>query len=351
MAFNRPSLKDLITRTTADLVSRLELVGVVLRRAFVRELAKVWAGLVHSVHGHLEYLSRQILVNTADGAGLDAHGADYKLPRKAATFAAGEYTFTGTNGTNIPAGTVVQRSDGSEYTVDANAAIAGGTATADVTAVVAGDAGNADAGVVMNLAQPIVGVDSSGTVAAGGLTGGTDTESDDDYRARIIERKSNTPQGGAAHDYVQWAQEIAGVTRVWVYPLEDGPGTVTVRFVRDNDSGSIIPDAGEVTAVQDHIDDLKPVTADVTVEAPTAVALNFTIEITPDTTEVRAAVEASLRDMILRDSEPGGTILLSHIREAISVAAGEHDYALTAPVANVTHTTSQLCVFGAITWV
>jgi uncharacterized phage protein gp47/JayE len=54
--------------------------------------------------------------------------------------------------------------------------------------------------------------------------------------------------------------------------------------------------------------------------------------------------------MLLRDAEPGGTILISHIREAISIAAGEVDHVLSAPAANVTHASGQLATFGAITW-
>jgi uncharacterized phage protein gp47/JayE len=97
------------------------------------------------------------------------------------------------------------------------------------------------------------------------------------------------------------------------------------------------------------------VTADVTVFAPTPVKLDFTISLTPDTTAARAAVQAELEDLLLREAEPedgdgSGTILVSHIREAISLAAGETDHALTAPAADVTLAAGEMSVMGTITW-
>jgi uncharacterized phage protein gp47/JayE len=89
----------------------------------------------------------------------------------------------------------------------------------------------------------------------------------------------------------------------------------------------------------------------VTVVAPVAVPLDLTITgLTPDTAAVRAAIEAEIIDLLRREAVPGGTILLSHLREAISIAAGEADHALTIPAANVTHATGELAVLGTITW-
>jgi len=107
-----------------------------------------------------------------------------------------------------------------------------------------------------------------------------------------------------------------------------------VRFVRDNDGTgtAIVPDGTEVAAVQTYIDARRPVTAQVTVAAPTASPLNFTISgLLPNTLAVRTAVQTELQDLLLRAAVPGGTILLSHIRAAISSATGENDFSLTSP--------------------
>jgi uncharacterized phage protein gp47/JayE len=65
---------------------------------------------------------------------------------------------------------------------------------------------------------------------------------------------------------------------------------------------------------------------------------------------VQAAIQAELQDLLRREAEPGGTILLSHIRAAISAAAGESDYALATPSADITNTIGRMSTMGEITW-
>jgi uncharacterized phage protein gp47/JayE len=91
-----------------------------------------------------------------------------------------------------------------------------------------------------------------------------------------------------------------------------------------------------VQRVQTHIDPLKPATAkEFLAFAPEPLSLQITLTITPDTTAVRAAVEAEIRDLIAREAEPGITIYRSHIDEAVSLARGETDHVLIAPAADV----------------
>jgi uncharacterized phage protein gp47/JayE len=349
MAFTRPTLAELVERIQQDFVSRLALVNPILRRSLVYVLSRVIAGAVHMLYGALEFLARQMFPDLSERAFLLRQGRLFGLTLNAATFATGNVTITGTNGAIIPAGTVLLHADGAAYATAAEVTIAGGTATAAVTAAAAGQDGNRAEGVTLSFESPIATVNATATVAAVGLASGTDEEDIEDFRTRVLERMRSPPHGGAASDYIAWAREVAGVTRAWCFPLEGGAGTVTVRFVRDDDA-SLIPDAGEVAAVQAHIDAVRPVTATVTVAAPTAVALNFTIHVVPDNSATRAAVEAELRDLLLRAAKPGGTILLSQIRGAVDDAAGVTDWSVTAPAADVTHTTAQMATFGAITW-
>ena len=257
-------------------------------------------------------------------------------------------TFTVQAGSVIPSGTLLQALDGVQYATTADAIVAAPSATAPVAGVVAAAAGNRATGQTLSLVSPVVGVQTS--ALAGELSGGADIETDDALRARLIARIQQPPQGGASYDYESWALEVEGVTRAWVYPQDLGLGTVTVRFVRDNDA-SLIPDVGEVAAVQAYIDARRPVTAQPTVVAPVAVPLAFTISgLVPATSTVQAAVQAELADLLLREAVPGGTILLSHIRAAISAATGETDYVLVLPAANVTNTTGNMSTMGVITW-
>lgn len=128
----------------------------------------------------------------------------------------------------IPAGTLLSRADGVEYTTDAEAVIVGSVAEVAVTAVAGGQAGNAAGGIRLTFSSPVAGVNATATVTAGGLTGGADIESDTSLRARLRRRVQHPPHGGAQYDYEAWALEVPGVTRVWVFPAWLGLGTVGV---------------------------------------------------------------------------------------------------------------------------
>jgi uncharacterized phage protein gp47/JayE len=349
MPFSRPTLEQLIARTSTDISSRLG-IGPLLARSTLGVLARVLAGASHQLYGYLDWIARQVMPDTAELEHLERWSSIWGIQRKAASFALGNITFTGTNGTVIPAGTRLQRGDGAQFDTTADATIASGTATAAVTAVLAGAAGNTAAAIGLTLVSPISGVTSAATVAAGGLTAGADTESDNSLRARLLDRIRQAPHGGAAFDYVKWALEVAGVTRAWSYASYLGPGTVGVAIVTDDAVGGPIPSPTVVAAVQAYIEERRPVTAQVTVFAPVAKPLNLTIALTPNSAAVKDAVEAELVDLLKRDAVPGGTILLSRIREAVSIAAGESDNTVTNPTANFTCATGELATLGTITW-
>jgi len=185
-------------------------------------------------------------------------------------------------------------------------------------------------------------------VAAPGLAGGADAESDARLLDRLLLRLRRPPHGGAAHDYVQWALEVPGVTRVW--PVSESVGAVTVRFAVDGAPHGPAPNSGEIAAVQAYIDARRPVTAEVTALAPVLLPVDVTLSVTPDTTAVRAAVVAGLEALFAREGAPGATILLSHVREAVSLSIGETDHVVAAPAADVEPGPGEMPVLGTVTF-
>lgn len=355
MPFARATLPELISRGQSDIESRLPGSAPRLRRSVLGVLARSEAGAVHGLYGYLDWLAKQLMPDTAEEEHLERWSSIWKVPRKEEEAATGSVTFVGTDGSIIDAGTGLQRSDGVEYTTDAEATIAGGVASVAVTAVVGGQDTNAVAGVTLSLVSPVPGVQSSATVAAGGLTGGADIEEDDDLHERLDDRIQAPPQGGSLSDYKKWALEVAGVTRVWPMRAWLGLGTVGVFFVRDDDA-DFIPDAAEVQTVQDYIDELRPAAAKgVTVLAPVAVAVDMTIALSPNTAAVRAAVTAEMADLFRREAEVedgagSGIIPISHLREGISLAGGETDHNLTVPAADVIFNPGEIGKLGTITF-
>lgn len=356
MPFIRPTLAELVTRTTADIRGELESVGPLLRRAMVDVLATTLSGLGHGVYGFLEWLSRQLFGDKAEREFLLRKAAMYGITPVAATFASGNVTATGTNGTSIPVDTILRLDEENAYRVTTGQVISGGTATLPVVALLAGaDANVPEGSTALTFESPIPNVDPTLTVATGGVDGGVDEEGTEELRDRYLLRLRRPPQGGADQDYEAWALAAPGMTRAWVYPNELGKGTVVVRTVMDGEA-DIIPDVGEVATVQSALQAKRPITAEVTAVAPTELEVDFTIEVVPDNADTRAAVEAELEDLLRRDAEPGdgvarGTILISQIRTAIGIAAGVTDYTLTIPSANVVPGVGELPVVGVITWV
>lgn len=354
MPFARPSLAELVERIEAELSSRLG-VGPLQDRGPLRAIGRVFAGIEHALHGHLDFVADQVVPLNAEGEVLERWADLYGLERLPATKATGDVTFSGTNGSSVGVGVLLTRPDGAKFRTTESGIVAGGTLTLEVQAEVAGAAGNTAATTALSLSTPIAGI-TAAVVAAGGLVGGEDRESDEELRDRLRDTVSDRPQGGSVADYKAWTLEVGGVTRVWVFPGFLGLGTVGITFAVDDDPSGPVPSAPQVAAVQARIDDptrrdSRPVTADVTVFAAVATPVDFTIELTPDTQAVRDAVEANLRDLIFRDAAPGGTLLLSRIREAISTAAGEEDHELTVPSADVDFDTGELPTLGTITWV
>lgn len=344
----RPTLKQLIDQGATEFESRLPGVLVRLRIGVLGVLNRVIAGGLSALYKYAERLNKQVWADTCDAEELPKHGARWGVPQIEAAAATGVVQFAGTIGATIPAGTVLQRADEVQYTTDSLGTIAGGVALVPVTAVEAGQSGNAVVATQLTLTTSVPNVNALATVSTE-ISGGADVEKPEPWRARILARKRKPPQGGNQDDYQAWALTVPGVTRAWVYPKELGPATVVVRFVRDDDA-TLIPDAAEVAAVQAAIDVVRPVTADLTVVAPVAAPQDFTIQLVPDNLATRAKVEAELVDLYRREAEPGGTMLITHQREAISIAEGETDHTILVPTTNQTHTIGQLPVLGTITW-
>ncbi|MCW8156636.1 baseplate J/gp47 family protein [Stutzerimonas stutzeri] len=347
-SFSRPTMATLVARQRTDLLSRLDLSDV--RRDDAEVFARVQAEGLNGLYAYLDWQAEQYLPDLAAQGGLERWARLLGLWYAPASAATGELTVTGVVGSQIDIDAQWQTASGVIYRPVDAVTLTAATQAVAVIAAAAGAAGNLAAGGVLALISPIAGIQSQAVVAAAGLSGGADQEGVESLRARVLQRLRQPPRGGSKSDYENWALAAhASVTRAWVYRNELGPGTVTVRLVCDR-LDDPIPTAAVLEAVAGYIEQVRPVTAEVYVVAPVAVPVGFTLSVTPDTPAVRAGVVGSLADLLRRESEPGGTLLLSHIKEAISQVAGETDHVLTAPIADVVLGAGEFAVMGAITW-
>lgn len=350
MPYSRPTLAQLVTQTQNDFISRLSLAGAVLRRSVIYVLSRVLAGLAHMLFGNIAYLAQQIFPDLSDLPYLTRNGTVFGILPKAPVFAQGTASATGTNGSVVPA--LTQLTDGvNVYTVNTAVTVVAGSVTMQLTATVAGAAGTLVPGVALNFVSPISGVNNPATVQTSTTTG-ADAEATSAYRARVLARMQNPPQGGASADYQAWtlAAPNGGATRAWVNPGQNGPGSVVVYFACDGNTPTPIPTTAQVNAVQAYLNTVTPVTAAVSAVAPTANPQNFTIHIVPSNTTTQAAVTAQLQDLIARLASPGGTIPLSEVETAIGSAAGVTDFSITTPSGNITNSTGQMTTMGTVTF-
>jgi uncharacterized phage protein gp47/JayE len=335
MPWKTPTLKEVRTYTRDYVLAQLGAKAMV-PNSVLRIMSDAMSGLSHLVLLYIDWLSKQLLPDTAETEWLDRHGqiwlvnADGSKGRKAATYAHGDLLFTGVTGIIVPSGTLLGAASGIQYQTTADATMGDSGAIASAVSLTAGIQGNLPDGQSIGLTSPLTNVDASATTY-GDMTGGADTETDDELRERILRRIQQPPMGGAQYDYEAWALAVPGVTRAWAAP-EQGVGTITVRFLMDDlrasDDGWPTPE--DVRTVANYIDSKRPVTVkDCFVLAPIKEFIDVTIaNLVPDTTNVRGAIEQSIRDMLFAKAMPGQTIFAAWISYAIMNAQGVQEFNL-----------------------
>lgn len=359
-----PKLDSLNARIQADISTRIQGVSPTQRRSILGAIGRALAGACQGLYGYIDRKADDASPYTATGKALEGWASLWlKGGRKQPTTSTGSVLVIGAQGKLLPALTVLQSATGVTYTTDADSTLDDtGQATVSITAAEAGMGGNAAAGATLTFVSPLDGIAASCTVGAEGLTGGTDLESDDGLRERMIQRIQNPPQGGSDADYVAWALEVAGITRAWTFPTYNGPGTVRVYVADDTYSGATLAAASEVAAAQAYLDSVKPngvaylvggvVTNGLEVIAPTAAPVDFTIALgaSVNTSDVQDKVLANLQAVYFREAEPEGTVRFHHLLRAISEAVGDGDYTLTTPTADMAAAAGEILTLGAITW-
>ncbi|WP_050698658.1 baseplate J/gp47 family protein [Anaeromassilibacillus senegalensis] len=225
-------------------------------------------------------------VDEVSGEYLERRCAEYGIERKPGTKAKATVTLTGSNGTTVAKGTVLLSMPGLEYLTIAAATIANGTAQVEAEAAEIGSEYNADAGNIDRLASSISGITG---VSSGKAEGGTDRETDKALYGRLCDVLQNPSAGGNLYDYKRWAEEVNGVGRAKVLPLNNGPGTVGIIIVDQN----MRPVGTEITAdCKAHIEDRRPVGAAVTVVSARALTINVLAQVKTDGSVGAAAIKA-----------------------------------------------------------
>ncbi|HCG3094392.1 TPA: baseplate J/gp47 family protein [Klebsiella pneumoniae] len=303
--------------------------------------ASAVASVATGIYQYQGWIVRQIFPDTADTEFLEWHARTRGLYRKSATTASGTLTVTGEPGATAAAGYSVTRGSLTYTTTAAVTLDSDGNGTVAASYSTAGAVGNTTAITSGTFTSTPTGFDS--TVIIGVMAGGTDAESDSELLARLLDIIRRPPAGGNKYDYRRWAMAVDGVTAAYVYPLRRGLGTVDVVIT----SAGGAPSAEILAAVQEYIDDQRPVTAkDFLVLAPTFKTVDIDVRISVSGVtfaEVVANIIAALTDYISRLA-PGEAFIKSHAEMIVSQVTGVVDRNMVAPAGNVLPTVDESVV-------
>lgn len=380
MPYKHPTLTDLRGQVQSDIQSALPKTGGLLRFSNLKITGDVQAGLSYGHYGYLDWIAQQSTPFTATDEYLDAWAALVSVYRKPATAAKSPAAkATGTGGT-VPAGAIVNRKDGIQYTLDKDLTIgADGTGLTSVTAVLlsplddptaGGALGNAPAGTILTLDNSYSGVDSQITLIDP-ATGGTNVEGDEPLRTRMLLEYQALPQGGSEKDYENWALAVSGVTRAWCVRRLMGAGTVGIYIMCDGDDqtnhgfpvgtdglsqyedwGYYAKATGDQLRVADAIYPKQTVTALVYLASPIAKVIDFTITgIIQQDQDLTAAISAAINEVFFTRGDPTGEgiITLSSINGAIAAIPGSDGFLIESPTQNIPLAVGELPQLGTVT--
>ncbi len=329
-----PTTADLNTRIISQLEGKLGQTIPILPKAFARVLSWVLAGMFVLLYRYCGFIFLQMFVAHASMEETTINGKKLRplveLGRKHgvgdpqdATRAELNITVSVTNQTgNLPSGQKLVRSEtGVIYEIVAAVPLNAATITAHMRAISdgsgnggVGEIGNLVPGDVVSFANPQANVATEATVSAVVLAA-ADAETPEHYRARVFDKVSKPPQGGAYADYEEWGIEVPGVVNIYPYAGEDpsgsGPGYVDVFVETDPDvsgdpDGYLTPSIKAAVLTSINLNNTsgratrRPVNAAPNVQSITRRVFDVEISgLSPDAAEVRADLLSGITEHML----------------------------------------------------
>ena len=262
--------QNIITQLETELNQRIPL----LPKSFMRVLAKVLSGVFILLYKYCGFIFLQLFVRTASDNLTMINGVQIRPltewgrligvgERGAAVQAELRVRVTVENDLGVlPSNTQLSSAtNGVTYITIGSVSLSSADVIINVRAVSdqsggdgSGAIGNLSSGAILSFANPMASVNRNATVIEQSVTG-VDAESEDNYRARIIDRFQKRPQGGALADYEIWGEEVTGIINIYPY-TSSCPGQIDVYVEATPESaGNAIgrPTAAQLQAVRDSI--------------------------------------------------------------------------------------------------
>jgi uncharacterized phage protein gp47/JayE len=263
----------------------------------------------------MDEILKRVFAQTSYEEFLDMRAAEFGVIRKAGTKAIGKVTFTGSDNTIIPTGTIVQTESGLQYSTIADVTIANGTVKTDVRAEDIGIIYNVPANTITEIPVSVTGVASVTNVA---IIGGAEIETDADLISRLLLKVQIPSTSGNANDYKLWAMSVDGVGDAKAFPIWAGNGTVRVVIIDSNKKSA---NTSIISAVANKIEANRPIGANVAVVSATEKQINISAKVVIDTTKYTLGQVQS--------------ILAENITKYFAAIAFKNNYVSYASIGNV----------------
>jgi uncharacterized phage protein gp47/JayE len=353
--FKRDSLAALLDRIYANYTGLFRPLDKTPRQNLLKVFASVDAGIYHQLLGDLDFLSKQIFPDTAEGEYLREHWSN-KITLLYAVAALGEITMSGAANKPIPSGVVFQAASGEKYYLaNASRLDAGGRAAVAVKAENPGRQGNLAAGEKLSIVSAIpVGIDSEAVVSGNGIVGGSDAETDEEYLSRVLAMLRNPSRYGKKDDFAQWARDAsAEVSAAWEFKNFGVFGAVLVQVIKGNQTNGVCP-VDNLAEVRNYISGVAPpVLFDV--RTPTVVPVNPSVSLLPheDSQASRSLAESHMKSWMQLSAKPGVRITAGALRLAVIDGVAITDAAVKigdSTVGIVATTILEFPYIGEIIW-
>lgn len=248
--------------------------------------------------------------------------------RKAATYATGQITVTGTG--TVTKGDLFETPNGVQFASTETVDITD-SGTVNVKAVQAGNVGVVGSGTITQMPVTLAGISSC--TNAEPTHDGYDAESDEALIERYYIALRTPPSSGNKYSYQNWTLEVEGVGAAEVFPLGHGENTVDVVII-----DSEMQPASEqlVASVQLYIDPgslgkgegAAPMGAHCYVSAAEALNIDVTakLRISGTQSETESAVEDAIKKYLASIAFTGENVSYAQIGNAILDTAGVIDY-------------------------
>lgn len=315
---------------------------------------RVLAAQLDTLCQQTEEMVRQAFPATATGEYLDRHAALRGISRKEGAKATGLVSFRRTTpagySISIPAGTVVQSSgaDPLHFVTTRDTSLSGTSLSITVTveAVEPGAQYNLKSGTITVMVTPPAGITHITHDTT--CTGGTDSETDDALRQRLLDSCMTPSAGGSPGYYRAMMLAQSDVGKVKVLPAYRGGGTLDL--VVYGASGPIKD--SRLTQLQTLFQGQRDLGIDVAVRQAITTPVNLELELAAADGWDYDAVRQSCQQALLAEMgqlDIGEPWLLARMNRVLMAQPGAYNCKIRLPSADAYPLEDRLLVMGGVT--